>query len=162
MSDFSNPYNSPQSPIVPEKIQNGAMTDTMLFYLKEAAPWLRFIGVMGFISFGFTCLGAVTTLITSLVSFESATATVLSLQIVYILIGLLIFFPARFTYLFGAKIRNYMLSNADEDLEAALRNNKSYWKFCGILTIVCLAIVPVMIILAVVGVLSAYSGLFGL
>jgi hypothetical protein len=57
------------------------------------------------------------------------------------------FFPAKFIYSFGGRINRYVRSGAAEDLEEALKHNKSLWKFSGIVSIVYLAIIP----LAVVG-----------
>ncbi|MDR1279046.1 MAG: hypothetical protein LBK02_09860, partial [Treponema sp.] len=62
----------------------------------------------------------------------------------------LCFFPALFTYNFGNKIRAYQQSRAEEELENAFKNNKSLWKFLGILTIISLAFIPVMIIISIV------------
>ena len=82
-------------------------------------------------------------------------------SIIYIPLGVLMFFPSRFIYNFGAKIRNYQFSNSDEDLELAFKNNKSVWKFYGILCIIYLAFIPLTVILTIVGgVLAAITGLF--
>jgi hypothetical protein len=51
-----------------------------------------------------------------------------------------------------------MRTGAEQDLELAFKNNKSLWKFIGILAIIQLAIIPVTmifgIIAAIVGTLS--------
>jgi len=156
MSDYENPYKSPETAIVPEKPQGAvtALTETMLSYLKEASPWLRFIGILGFIGCGFMCLVgiifAITTSVIPDIMDGMVNFPVWLFSLVYIAIGALYFFPARFTYNFGAKIRNYQLSNSNEDLELAFKNNKSLWKFNGILYIVCLAIIPFTIIISIV------------
>ena len=58
MSDAENPYQSPETEVVPERpfFAQGALTETMLVYLKDASPWLRFAGILGFISSGLTVL----------------------------------------------------------------------------------------------------------
>lgn len=169
MSDFENPYNSPETPIVPEKTQDSGMflSETMLGYLKEASPWLRFIGILGFIGCGFMCFMGI---ILPIVSFAASSFLnelgdtsfrMLSIvSLIYIPIGVLYFFPARFTYNFGTKIRNYQFSNSSEDLEQAFKNNKSLWKFIGILCIVSLAFIPVSIIITIFGALASVSGIF--
>jgi hypothetical protein len=53
-------------------------------------------------------------------------------------------------YSFGSRIRQYAASGAAEDLEQALKNNKSLWKFSGILCIVYLAIILLVVIGAVI------------
>jgi hypothetical protein len=162
MSDDENPYKSPKTAIVPETPQSTgtALTETMLGYLKEASPWLRFIGILGFIGCGLMGVGGVIVSITSSVissvteGFGNFPIWILSL--VYLAAAVLFFFPAYFTYNFGAKIRSYQLSSSNEDLEQAFKNNKSLWKFYGILLIVYLAFIPFIFILAIIfGVLTA-------
>jgi len=162
MSDYENPYKSPETAIVPETPQGtgAALTEIMLGYLKEASPWLRFIGIIEFIGCGLMGLGGVivsiTTSVISSVTEGFGNFPVWILSLVYLAAGVLFFFPAYFTYNFGAKIRSYQLSSSNEDLEQAFKSNKSLWKFYGILLIIYLAFIPFMFILAIIfGVLTA-------
>jgi hypothetical protein len=169
MSDTVNPYQSPESAVNPVKplVAQGVLTETMLMYLKGASPWLRFLGVLGFIICGFLVLGAV--LFFTLIplagdlwyelpwaqSFadEAAGASAqfgVIFGLYFLIIAALCFFPFYFIYNFGAKIRGYLVSGADQDLEKALKNNKSLWKFTGILTIVMLAFIPVLMIIGII------------
>jgi hypothetical protein len=159
MSDTENPWQSPQNDSVPEKAAaQGVLTDSMLRYLKEAAPWLRFIGILGYIGCGLMVaggiIGAIVMLAVSGLADEFGGAPAGLIALLYAVMGALLFFPSRFTYSFGDKIRNYMLSNAEQDLELALKNNKSLWKFYGILCIIYLAFIP----LAIIGVVMAVVG----
>jgi len=165
MSDYVNPYNSPESPIVPEKAQNaGNLTETMLTYLREASPWMRFIGILGFIYCGFMVIGGLISMAgvaaASSILNEFFTFPVFLVIPFYLLMAVIVFFPSLFTYNFGTKIRKYQFSNSDDDLEQAFKNNKSLWKFYGILCIISLAIFPVIIILAIVIGVAAVSGIF--
>ncbi|MDR0623537.1 MAG: hypothetical protein LBG10_03820 [Treponema sp.] len=159
MSDDINPYQSPQNPVAPEPDNSARLTGTMVRYLKEAAPWLRFIGILSFVGCGFMFLGGIAFLVITMAvpdfggEFGGLGGGIGS--IVYIFSGALMFFPARFTYNFGAKIRRYLRSNSEDDLEQALKNNKSLWKFNGILYIIALALVPAGIVGAVIAVISA-------
>jgi hypothetical protein len=152
-----NPYQSPENPSVPERplIAQAALTDTMLRYLREASPWLRFLGIMGIIASGLMIAGGIiAAIVMSVVPMSLAEelgapdfpmSSFLPLGIlglVYVPVGVLFFFPSRFIYLFGAKIRSYMKGNAERELELAFKNNKSLWKFYGILCIINLAFVP--------------------
>jgi uncharacterized protein involved in cysteine biosynthesis len=166
MSDFENPYNSPESPIVPEKTQNaGNLTVTMLQYLKEASPWLQFVGILGFIGCGLMVLfGIIFAFLPNVIAGSfmdiSGSGPFWIFSLFYAALAALFFFPASFTYNFGAKIRKYQYSNSDEDLEQAFRNNKSFWKFYGILCIVYLAFIPVIIVIAIIVGVAATAGLF--
>ncbi|GHV95816.1 hypothetical protein AGMMS50293_21360 [Spirochaetia bacterium] len=165
MSDFTNPYQSPENVSIPEKplMTQAALTDTMLRYLKEASPWLRFIGILGFIGSGFICLGGITFAIVMFAASEIASEfggpAFGLLGILYAALAVLVFFPSLFTYRFGASIRNYILSSSGQELEQAFKNNKSLWKFYGILCIINLAFIPMTIIIAIVGGIASLTGL---
>ena len=51
-----------------------------------------------------------------------------------------------------------MRNGMDQDLEQAFRNNKSLWKFYGIICIICLAFIPLTVIITtIVTIASALS-----
>jgi hypothetical protein len=131
----------------------------MLRYRKEAAPWLRVIGILSYIGCGFMALGGIAAIIVTFtvadLSGEFAELAGGGMGFLYVVSGALMFFPARFTYGFGGKIRAYLRSNDQGDLEQALKNNKSLWKFNGILYIIGLALVPVVIIIVIITTVGA-------
>jgi hypothetical protein len=171
MSDAVNPYQSPETAVVPEKplaIQ-GTLTETMLVHLKGASPWLRFVGILGFIYSGFVALMGFSVLpfisivsrawteIPGFESFYGAFGAVFNgfMVVLFIGAGVLLFFPSLYIFRFGERIRGYLKTGADEELESAFRSNKSLWKFAGILCIVQLAFFPLLIIGSVIAALVA-------
>jgi hypothetical protein len=172
MLDTSNPYESPETSVTPVKplAAQGTLTETMLMYLKQTSPWLRFIGILGFIQCGFMVLGAFLFLtlvpmgnllneigrIEGIDFFLPDLGTIFGGAFgVYFLGGaVLLFVPSYFVYNFGSKIRTYLLTGADKDLEGALKNNKSLWKFCGILAIISLALIPVVVMISIIVVVA--------
>ena len=165
MSDQSNPFQSPQTDakIVSPLVSHGALTGIMLKHLSDASPWLIFIGIMGFIGSGFMVLGGLvciimmpfaSSLFDSDTSFFSEFLSIFSVMVLYALYfigaGVIMFFPAFFTYRFGRKIRNFVLTNTESELEMAFKNNKSLWKFQGILVIVGMAAVPVLVVVGII------------
>jgi hypothetical protein len=162
MSDTVNPWQSPSTEVVAEEgASQGVLTPTMIRYLKEASPWLRFIGILGYIgavflvivglAFVFMMAAGLSTLGAGV--FGGLTGTFMGF--IYLAGGVVAFFPARFTYQFGAKIRNYLLSNGKQDMEEAFRYNRALWKFNGILAIVYLALIPLGIVGGVAAVLAS-------
>ena len=166
MSDAVNPYQSPETAAVPEKplVAQGAITETMLLYLKQASPWLRFIGIFGIVSAGVTALSGLSFIffipsmnqiwsgIPGFDLFGNIFGFAFSGSMVILCIGaaVIIFFPALFIYRFGGRVRSYLRSGLDQELEEAFKNNRSLWKFIGIYCIVQLAFFPVLIIGAVI------------
>jgi hypothetical protein len=163
MSDIGNPWQSPEFASVPEGSTGvqAALTDTMLRYLRETSPWLRFIGIIGFVGCGFLAAAGLAAIIIMFVAAgivdEFGGFPVGLFGLLYVALGAVAFFPARFTYNFGARIRNYQLSNSVQELEQAFKNNKSLWKFTGIICIIYLAFVPLAVI---GGIVAAIIGIF--
>jgi len=171
MSDAINPYQSPEAAVVPEKplVIQGTLTETMLAYLKGATPWLRLVGILGFISSGFVALMGFSILpfisvairawaeVSDFESFNGASGAVFNVVMVVLFVGagVLLFFPSLYIFRFGEKIRNYLKTGTDRDLELAFLNNKSFWKFVGIFSIIQLAFIPLLIIGGVITALVA-------
>ncbi|MDR0402073.1 MAG: hypothetical protein LBH35_00630 [Treponema sp.] len=153
MSDIpENPYESPQAEINPVKplAAQGLITETMLFYLKKASPWLRFVGIAGFIMLGLNALIGLT-LIAGIQSFGNTIpgwsgAMGAGIGVFYLGGIALMFFPVFFIFQFGRKIKSYVHTGNEEDLEQAFKNNKSLWKFMGILSIIFLSFLALMIV----------------
>jgi hypothetical protein len=167
MSDM-NPYQSPQAHIsaVSPAVAPGAVTETMRAYLKSMSGWMRFMGITGFISCGFSVIGGVfmvflPAIFLQLHDFETADFSDFSNifgalgGFAYIVVAVILFFPAFFLYKAGSRIRDYIRTGADSDLEDALRNNKAFWKFMGLSTIITIAAIPVLIVAGVVIAVSA-------
>ncbi|MDR1443602.1 MAG: hypothetical protein LBI94_01870 [Treponema sp.] len=160
MSD--NPWQSPHAEAAAdESVPQGILTPLMVRYLKEASPWIRFIGVLSYIGAGlFALMGGffVIAMLARGSLFDAEFLSVLpgaSMGSLYLVAGVLVFFPARFTYGFGTKLRNYLASNGEKDLEEALRHNRALWKFNGILAIVYLAFFPLAIAGFVIAIFSS-------
>ncbi|MCL2230545.1 MAG: hypothetical protein FWC01_05565 [Treponema sp.] len=152
--DSDNQYNSLETPIVPENAKGfGNLTETMLQYLKQASPWMQFIGILGFITCGLIAVGSIflTVGLASAFAFlgEFGNIPIWLVVPLYLSFGVLLFFPSFFAFNIGSKIRRHQYSNADEDLEQAFKNNKSLWKFSGIMCIISIASLPVILILTV-------------
>jgi hypothetical protein len=175
MSDANNPYQSPAANASPVKplISQGLLTETMLMYLKGASPWLRFAGILGFAACGCMIFGGMAIIALIPVTSEAwesipgleiydeiigATVFSVSSGLTFLVCAVLYFFPSFYIYNFGNKIRGYMHSGADQDLEAAFKNNKSLWKFLGILAIISLAFIPVTIIAGIIVVAAMAIG----
>jgi uncharacterized membrane protein YkgB len=141
----------------------------MLAYLRGATPWLRLVGILGFISSGLVALtgfsilsfisivNRVWTEVPGFESFNGASGDVFNVFMVVLSVGagVLLFFPSFYVFRFGEKIRSYLKTGADEELELAFRNNKSLWTFAGILGIVQLAFFPLLIIGSIITALVA-------
>jgi hypothetical protein len=170
MNDTVNPYQSPEKEAVPEKsLVQGFLTETMLIHLKGASPWLRFIGIVGFIGTGIIVLSGILILPIARQAYSqmpglepfglAATGAAFSIGMaIYCLgTGALFFFLSFYVFRFGEKIRSYLGTGMNLDLEMAFKYNRNLWKMLGILCIIGLTILPLMIIFSII--IVAYTAL---
>jgi hypothetical protein len=141
-----------------DNVQAGFLNDNALFYLRGASPWLRFLGIIYYIGCGLMVAGGLIMLIAAplLGDLDFDEETGFLMGIFYLIFAVIMFFPARFIYSFGARLRNYFLSNTEKELELAFKYNKSFWKFSGVMMIIVLALIPVLISLAVYASMAGY------
>ena len=171
MTTFDDGRGTPLVPDAPEAAGNRTLTDTMLAHLKAASPWLRFLGIVGFIGAGLTALVGLIVLVfhgdIGMLSgtmtgypFDFLRSSLRMMGFPYIVAGVIQFFPALFTYRFGDWIRRHGQTGDSAHLETALKNNESLWKFQGIVAIVGLALIPIIVVCAVIIAVIGFRGLF--
>jgi hypothetical protein len=141
-----------------DQVQAGFLNDNALFYLRSVSPWLRFLGVVYYIVCGLMVAGGLVMLIAAplIADFDFDGETSFLMGVLYLISAVITFLPARFMYSFGARLRNYFLSSTEKELELAFKYNKAFWKFCGITMIICLALIPIIISLAVYASMAGY------
>ena len=168
MNETVNPYQSPEAEVIPEKplLAHGSITETMIVHLKKASPWLRFIGVVGFILSGILVLIGIMIIplsthaffrTTGIDSFDfTATGGCVTFGMVIYFLGMaaIFFFLSLFAYRFGDKIRTYIRTGAEQDLEIAFKNNSMYWKMYGILHIIGILIIPLIFVGSIIAVMA--------
>ena len=165
MSDSNNPFESPKTDMnaAGTSAEIGELTAVMKGYLEQAAPWIRFVGIMGYIGCGLiAAAGLGVSIGFSVFSDALSSAEGLSgfmgagVGAFYLVLAAVMFFPAHFTYKFGSGIKGYKQTGLNAKLESAFKSNKSLWKFMGVMYIVYLSLIPVAIVIAIiVGVVSA-------
>jgi hypothetical protein len=72
-----------------------------------------------------------------------------SITLVYVLIGLLYFFPCLYLFNFSSKMQIALRNNDQELLNQSFKNLKSCFKFIGILTIIVISIYLLVIIVSI-------------
>jgi hypothetical protein len=119
-------------------------------YLSETARWAKFLSIVGFVVCGLmvifslffsSIMSTISKIGSGNDSFSASTMAIgnYAFSIVYIIIALLYFFPCLYLFNFSSKMQTALRNNDQLNLNAALGNLKSCFKFVGILTIVVLS-----------------------
>lgn len=127
-------------------------------YLSETAKWAKFLSILGFIFCGLILIIAIFfgSFLTSGffgkyggVGTGAAAGALGGLFIfIYVIIALIYFFPCLFLFNFSNKMQVAIRNNDQGQLNISFRNLKSFFKFCGIFTIVILGFYLLVLIFA--------------
>jgi len=155
---FSLIYRKTTSMEQPDNIFDLQIDQQSLVYLNESARWGRFLSILGFISIGFMIIfgiffGAAMTRMMSEMNNEAMVFGKSGLGFLYILGGLILFFPTLYLYNFSTKMRRALRNKDQQVLAESLKNLKSLFKFYGVFTIILLSFYALAIIAAVIGVM---------
>jgi hypothetical protein len=131
-------------------------------FLKEAAKWAKFLGILGFIFCGFFLLiglfyGSVMSSFSRMGGPMGGVAAIggATVTIFYIVCAIVCFFPYLYLYNFGAKMQMALRTNDQDQLNLGFKNLKSYLKFIGILSIIAIALVLLAFIIGIAAAGSA-------
>jgi hypothetical protein len=156
----SNPYSSPTENIY--GINPGAaqqtVTDGVLDQLGRTKPWIRFFAVLAFVGAAFLLLGALGMLAMGGAGMFAksssgsnpmgpmAGAMGIGMAVLYGVLSIVYIFPGIKLWKYANRISTLLVTRTNFDLEAALNEQRSFWKFLGILVIAMIALYFVAII----------------
>ncbi|MGQ1910527.1 hypothetical protein ACT3CE_12170 [Marinifilum sp. RC60d5] len=144
-----------------ENTNNGREVKAMEFsaqsviYLNETRKWTIFLSILAFIFLGLLVIGSIfmsvifNTINTDLVPFMG-----IAIGAVYLLVGVLYFFPVYYLYKFSKLSRSAIYEEDTNQLTLAFKYLKLHYKFIGILSIVMLSAYLIFFIIA-----SVFGGL---
>jgi hypothetical protein len=120
---------------------SGSMMDS----LRSTRPWARFLAILGFVWCGLMVLLGIGFMIFANLFAHQKSGPPLLFGLVYILMSLLYFFPARYLFKFSSSLGNFLSGNQATDLESALAHQKSFWKFSGVVALIgiCLGVLGI-------------------
>lgn len=129
------------------------VTEDVRSYLYEMAKWTRFLAVVGFV---FSTIIAITAFsagaLLSAISAVSPTNPLLKLgsaglTIFYLLIAFIQFYPSLMLYKFSKAATTAVLYADQTSLDLAMAKLKSFFKFCGIVTLIIISLYIMMILM---------------
>jgi hypothetical protein len=121
-------------------------------YVSSMGKWMKFFAILGCIGAGFMVLAAL--LLISVGSFIPLAEDlgVLSrvgtgvVGFIYLIIAAVYIYPIIYLFRASAAARLAIESKDNVQMTEFLKNNKSFWRYCGILTIVLFCFYIVLII----------------
>ncbi len=137
---------------------SAAGNEQTLLLLKQTRPWVFAMGILGLIFGVLVAIGGLAMV------FVGAAADggpmemgmFVGMAVMYLLLGVLYFFPGMYLISYGRRIGDYMVDASHENLNAALKSQKSFWKFVGMMVIVIFVLyVAAIVVATVVGVAAA-------
>ncbi len=151
------PYAPPAAPAGPPQMAyaggaSSGVSDLVLEMLRQTRPWVIFLGILSFIGCALMLFVGVGTAIVGLVmaGATKSPATAL-LGFFYIPLGLFYLYPGLKLVKYGSAIGRLLETRAMADLEDAMLQQKSMWKFSGISAIV-LIILYILLFVVMIGV----------
>ena len=141
-----------------EKTTSGlTISNTAINDLSKTGKWTKFLSIIGFIFSGLiVIMGLFSGSIMSSIPNGQISNMFNGMGIIaggmYILMGLLYFFPSWYLFKFSQKIKKALSTqnNNDLNLNAAFNNQKSFYKFWGILTIISIGIYVLLFLIALI------------
>ncbi|MES2705843.1 MAG: DUF4339 domain-containing protein [Verrucomicrobiota bacterium] len=144
-------YAAPGSVITP--VSHGAVSAEAVQALRETRPWVLLIAVMGMIGTALMLLGGLGMLAFASMGTYSGrggnAGVPFILAAVYLVAAVIYLYPLIKLFKYARAISALSRTGASVDLENALRQQKSFWKFVGILFLI--GIVIYVVALVVVG-----------
>ena len=154
MSEESNPYQAPKASVgttEAHSLVEVSVTTTMIDHLRKTRPWVRFLATLGFVFLGLIGLFGIGT---TLASFSSSSFfdnyLIIIPGLLYIGLLVLYFYPILYLHRFAGALKRLLAEGGTQALEDAMRHQKSFWKFAGILTITMAGLMILAMVLSVV------------
>jgi len=119
-------------------------------FLAETAKWAKFIAIMMFIMAGLMVLAGIVISVSGSIALQKYFPIGGMLGIVYIVIALIYYFPAKYLYDFAAYIKQALYFNEQESLDYAFNRLKAHYRFIGILMIIVLCLYIMVFVFAII------------
>lgn len=147
-----------------------AVSAAVIDQLRRTRGWVLFFSVMLWIGAVFLILGGLAMFVLGLVAGASgamseelakqfgAVGGIAVIGVVYLLLAVFYVYPALKLGKYSARIRDLAAVPSEQNLVAALNEQRAFWKYIGVFTIVMLALYFVFIaFMVVVGIIGGFA-----
>ena len=118
-------------------------------YLNQTRPWARFMSIMVFIGTAFMVLGGLALFLVGITgnlvtagnnTFGQIPGGGFGVGLIYLVMAVLYVPPGIFLSRYASAIKALESTRTSQALDKALKYQKSFWRYVGILTVVCLVV----------------------
>lgn len=141
----------PSSPAPPSPAgQTGAgAQDAIISGIVRTGPWARFMAVLGFISVGLMCFGGLVVMLAGGAAGDIGLGVGFAMGFFYIALAAVYLIPVIALNRFASEASRLRWDPSPAGAARAIEQGRSFWMRVGILSIVGLALVPVVLALSV-------------
>lgn len=162
-----DPYASPAVNVSPvSRSHEAAITEGVIRQLAGTKPWVRFISVLIFIGVGFMILAALIMLLAGGMMAQASQSNPLLaggmravIAVIYLVLAFLYIYPGIKLWKYASRIGNLMQVASTANLEAALMEQRKFWKFLGVIMLIILILYALafvgLILVSVTGAMKA-------
>ena len=147
-------YTAPQSDMAAPNAKLGAITEEMVNALRGTKGWVLLIGILMFIGAAFMVIAALGMILGGAAMGAAGqgipTGMLAGMGVGYLVFAMLYIFPATYLVKYSSAIGRLVSDGRPVDMEAALDQQRKFWKFAGVLALIS-------IVLAVVGIVAAIA-----
>lgn len=158
-----NPYMPPGSQLSAPPMASVAggegISAISLDHLRNTRPWVRLLAILGFIGSAFLVIFALVIMVGGgFMGEQFQGAMGIGVGLAYLLFAVLYIYPSLCLWRYATSIQALLSTRRSADLDAALGQQKSFWRFVGIIAAVMLVIYALIFIIAIVaGAIGAFN-----
>lgn len=140
------------------------ISEKTLGHMASAGKWCTFMAVMLYIASALMVIAAIFYMFLGHMMYLPLDSTFTGIfpvvgGIIYLVLAIIYLFPATYLLKTARAMLHASVNLDNETLATALFNNKRYWKFSGILTIVGIVLAIILVIVAFIISFSALGGM---
>jgi hypothetical protein len=136
------------------RLEETVLSVTGQKFLNQTRPWVRFLSIMVYIGAIFTLLGGLMIILAGYAgalfgagseAFQQFPGGGFALGLVYLVLAVLYVPPGIFLSRYASAIKTLESTGTSMALENALKYQKSFWRYAGILTVIGLIVMAAVI-----------------
>lgn len=152
MEDISENKNTNQ-------ITEEVLSQNSIFYLRNTAPWMKFVSIVGFLM----CLLFIAFAVIIIMAPVEATNPYIAklgtgmksfIAVLYIIFAIILFFPNVYLFRYAVLLKKFTKSKQALTFEKSLLMQKKFWKYIGVLVIIYLSLFGITILSISAGALA--------